>query len=62
MSTVPEVIVARHMGMRVLGLSIITDACLPDALEPANVSEIIETATRAEPKLTTVVAGVVARI
>lgn len=62
MSTVPEVIVAKHMGMRVLGLSIITDACLPDALEPADVAKIIETATRAEPQLTTVVAGVVARI
>jgi purine-nucleoside phosphorylase len=62
MSTVPEVVVANHMGMRVLGLSIITDACLPDALEPADVAKIIETATRAEPKLSTVVAGVVARI
>lgn len=62
MSTVPEVIVARHMGMKVLGLSIITDACLPDALEPVDVTRIIETAMRAEPKLTTIVSGVVARI
>jgi len=62
MSTVPEVIVARHMGMRVLGLTIITDACLPDTLEPADVAVIIETAKRAEPSLTALVRGVVARL
>jgi purine-nucleoside phosphorylase len=44
MSTVPEVIVAVHGGMRVLGISIITDACLPDALEPADIQKIIATA------------------
>ena len=49
MSTVPEVIVANHEGMRVLGISIITDQCLPDALEPADITRIIETARRAEP-------------
>jgi len=52
MSTVPEVIVANHEGMRVLGVSIITDQCLPDALEPADISRIIATAGRAEPSLT----------
>ena len=62
MSTVPEVIVARHMGMRVMGVTIITDACLPDALEPADLATIIETAKRAEPSLTTLVSGVVARL
>ena len=41
MSTVPEVLVAVHAGMRVLGLSIVTDLCLPDALKPANIDEII---------------------
>lgn len=62
MSTVPEVIVARHMSMRVLGLSIITDQCLPDALEEADIETIIETATRAEPDLTRLVARVVGRL
>ncbi|MGH7577116.1 MAG: purine-nucleoside phosphorylase [Longimicrobiales bacterium] len=59
MSTVPEVIVARHMGMNVLGLSIITDQCLPDALEPADIESIIRTAVEAEPKLTALIRGVV---
>jgi purine-nucleoside phosphorylase len=59
MSTVPEVIVARHMGMRVLAFSIITDACLPDALEPADVPSIIATAKAAEPELTGLICGVV---
>jgi len=62
MSTVTEVIVARHMGMQVLGLTIITDACLPDVLEPVDVATIIKTARRAEPSLTAVVRGVLARV
>ncbi len=61
MSTVPEVIVAVHAGMRVLGLSIITDQCLPDALQPADVATIIATAGRAEPRLTALVRGVLER-
>ena len=62
MSTVPEVIVAVHGGMRVLGISIITDECFPDALEPANVDKIIATAERSEPNLTRLVAGVLERM
>lgn len=62
MSTVPEVIVAVHAGMRVLGLSIITDMCLPDALEPASFERIVGVANDAEPRLTTVVRGVVERL
>jgi purine-nucleoside phosphorylase len=62
MSTVPEVIVARHMGMRVLGVSIITDACLPDALEPADIETIIRTAGETEPKLTALITGVIERL
>ena len=62
MSTVPEVVVAIHAGMRVLGLSIITDMCLPDALEPATVERIIAVANRAEPQLTELVRGVLERM
>lgn len=62
MSTVPEVIVARHAGMRVLGVSIITDACLPDALEPVDIQTIIRTAGEAEPKLTRLFRTLVERL
>ncbi|HET9948639.1 MAG TPA: purine-nucleoside phosphorylase [Longimicrobiales bacterium] len=62
MSTVPEVIVARHAGMRVLGVSIITDACLPDALEPVDIQTIIRTAGEAEPKLTRLFGTVIERL
>ncbi|MDP2576476.1 MAG: purine-nucleoside phosphorylase [Candidatus Palauibacterales bacterium] len=62
MSTVPEVIVAVHSGMAVLGISIITDACLPDALKPANIEEIIRIAREAEPRLTSLIRGTVARL
>jgi purine-nucleoside phosphorylase len=62
LSTVPEVIAARHLGMRVLGFSIITDMCLPDALLPADLETIIGNAQRAEPKLTAVVKGVLERL
>ena len=62
MSTVPEVIVAVHAGMRTLGISIITDQCLPDALEPADIGRIIATAGRAEPSLTRLVVGLAERV
>jgi purine-nucleoside phosphorylase len=58
MSTVPETIVAVHEAMRVVGFSVITDMCLPDALEAADVAKIIATANAAEPKLTKLVIGV----
>ena len=61
MSTVPEVIAAVHGGMRVLGLSIMTDQCLPDALRPVTLGEIVEMAGRAEPHLTALVRGVLER-
>jgi len=61
MSTVSEVLVAIHAGMRVLGLSIATDLCLPDALKPANIEEILATAAEAEPKLRAIVLGILER-
>ena len=59
MSTVPEVIVAVHQGMKVTGLSIITDQCLPDALVPATLAHILAVAAEAEPRLTKLVAAYV---
>jgi purine-nucleoside phosphorylase len=58
MSTVPEAIVAVHCGLRIFGLSVVTDLCFPDALEPADVQKIIATANAAEPKLRALVCGV----
>ncbi len=58
MSTVPEVIVAVHSGMRVLGISVITDMGLPDALEPASLERILKNAGEAEPKMNAIILGV----
>ncbi len=62
MSTVPEVIVAVHQGMRVLGFSIITDQCLPDALEPATLAQILAVAAEAEPRLTRLVTALLSQL
>jgi purine-nucleoside phosphorylase len=62
MSTVPEVIVAVHQGMRVLGLSVITDECFPDSLVEANVEDIIATAMAAQPRLTAVMKQVISKL
>lgn len=61
MSTVPEVIVAVHMGMEVLGMSIVTDVCNPDHLEPVNIQEIIKTANEAGPKLDKLLTAAIAK-
>lgn len=55
MSTVPEVIVAVHAGLKVLGLSIVTDECFPDCLTPTDLDKIIQCAAEAEPNLTRLV-------
>jgi purine-nucleoside phosphorylase len=60
MSTVPEVIVAAHCGLRTFGVSAITDMCLPDTLQPADIQEILATAAVAEPKLRALVCGILA--
>ncbi len=62
MSTIPENIVANHMGMKVLGFSIITDECFPESLKPVDVSEIIAAANAAEPKMTLIMKEVIKKI
>jgi purine-nucleoside phosphorylase len=62
MSTVPEDIVAVHCGLNVLGISVITDECFPDALKPIDINEIIETANAAEPKLTLIMKEVIKQL
>jgi purine-nucleoside phosphorylase len=62
MSTLPEVVAARHAGMRVAAFSIVTDMCIPETLEEADIETIIKTATAAEPKLTALVKGMVERM
>ncbi len=62
MSTVPETIVARHMNMEVLGLSIITDECFPDSLQPVTLDDVIAAAKKAEPVMTQIIRKVISRL
>ncbi|MGB3591226.1 MAG: purine-nucleoside phosphorylase [Nonlabens sp.] len=62
MSTVPEVIVANHLDLPVAAVSVLTDECDPDHLEPVNVPEIIEIAGKAEPKMVQLFQGVIERL
>jgi purine-nucleoside phosphorylase len=62
MSTIPEAIVANHMGMKVLGISIITDECFQETLKKVNVEEIISAAMAAEPKMTLIMKEVIKKI
>ncbi len=62
MSTVPEVIAGVHLGLKMLALSVITDLCDPDALEPVNIQEIIKIAGIAEPKLTALIRRVIEKL
>ncbi|MEK6247103.1 MAG: purine-nucleoside phosphorylase, partial [Planctomycetales bacterium] len=62
MSTIPEAITAVHCGMSTVGFAVITDMCLPDALKPAVVEDIIATANAAEPKLRCLITGMLDHI
>ena len=62
MSTVPENIVAVQMGMEVLGVTIVSDLCDPDNLEPVCIDDIIATCAGAEPQLTEIIRDVVVKI
>lgn len=62
MSTVPEIIVAKHAGMQTLGFSVITDMCLPDALEEANIEKILEVAAAGGAKLEQLISELVRRL
>ena len=62
MSTIPEVIVARHQGTRVLAFSLITDMGLPDAMRPCSIEEVLKVAGEAEPKLKSLIAGCLQRM
>ncbi len=62
MSTVPEVIAAAHMGMKILGISVITDECFPESLEKVRMEDILAAADVAEPKMTRIISGVLARL
>ena len=58
----PEVLVAVHAGLRVLGFSIVTDVCLPDALEPVDIQKILAVAAKGGEKLSRLIPQVLARM
>lgn len=62
MSTVPEVIVAKHQNMKVLGFSIITDMGFAEAMEPVSLQDVLKVAAVAEPKFVKLVTEVVRRM
>ena len=61
MSVVPEVIAARHGGLRVLAITVVSDACIPEDLKPTSVEELLRVAAETEPQLTAVLQGVIVR-
>ncbi len=59
MSTVPEIIVANHLNLKVAAISVLTDECDPENLKPVNISEIIAMAAKAEPQMITLFTNLV---
>jgi purine-nucleoside phosphorylase len=59
MSTVPEAICAVHTGLQVLGISVLSNVNLPDAMAPTSLEEIVDTVARAEPRLVQLLLGIV---
>jgi purine-nucleoside phosphorylase len=62
MSMVPEVITARHVGLRVLAIVVVSDACIPEQLKPASIEELLRVAANTEPLLTAILEGVITRL
>ncbi len=62
MSVVPEVLAARHAGLRVLAVVVVSDACIPEQLQPASIEELLRIAAETEPKLTALLRGVIERV
>ncbi len=62
MSTIPEVIVANHMGLPCCAISVLTDDCDPDNLQPVDLQTIIKVAGKAEPKLTELYVELIRRL
>ena len=62
MSTVPEVIVGVHAGLKIFGISVITDECVPETLKPADIQKIIKVAKETEPKLTELMKEVIGKL
>ena len=62
MSTVPEIIVANHLNLKVAAVSVLTDECDPDNLKPVNISEIITMAAKAEPDMITLFKELIKKI
>ena len=62
MSMVPEALVARHGGMRVLAVVVVSDACIPETLKPASVEELLRVAAQTEPALTLLLQGVISHL
>jgi len=62
MSTVPEVIVARHMSLPCCAISVLTDECDPEHLEPIDISDILAAAAVAEPQLTLLYTELIAKL